>query len=158
MANRHTLIFAAGPEHIDIMGHVNNAVWVQWMEALAMAHWLADAAPEHVAADVWLVTRHEIDYRGNITQGERVIAETFIPDAPQGARFDRRIDFRRIASDGTATGKPIVSARSTWAMIDRATSRLCRVTAEIAAPFAPAGGWPASPGAAPQPSTLSTGT
>jgi acyl-CoA thioester hydrolase len=32
------------------MGHVNNAVWVQWMEAIATAHWMQDAAPDHVHA------------------------------------------------------------------------------------------------------------
>ena len=127
--NRHELTFTALPEHIDVMGHVNNAVWVQWMEATATAHWEADAAPEHVAAYAWVVTRHEIDYRGNIAAGESVTAETFIPEGPSGARFDRRVDFRNRA------GKVIVSARSTWAMVDRATGRVLRVPAEVAAPF-----------------------
>jgi len=129
MSNRHRLTFTAQPEHIDVMGHVNNAVWVQWMEALATAHWESDALPDHVAAYVWVVTRHEIDYRGNIALGESVIAETFIPEGPKGARFDRCVEFRN------AAGKVIVSARSTWAMIDRATGRLARVPAEVAAPF-----------------------
>lgn len=131
MSNRHSLTFTAAPEHIDVMGHVNNAVWVQWMEALATAHWEADAAPEHVASYAWVVTRHEIDYRGNIKQGESVVAETFIPDPPSGAKFDRRIDFRN------AVGKVIVSSRSTWAMIDIASGRLMRVPADVAAPFLP---------------------
>ena len=38
MSNRHSLTFTAGAQHIDIMGHVNNAVWVQWMEAIATSH------------------------------------------------------------------------------------------------------------------------
>ena len=126
---RFTQDFVAGREHIDVLGHVNNAVWVQWMEAIATAHWEAVAAPEHVAAFVWVVARHEIDYRGNIREGERVVAETFIPDGPSGARFDRRVDFRN------AAGKVIVSARTTWAMIDKASGRLMRVPADVAAPF-----------------------
>ena len=124
-----SLTFAALPEHIDELGHVNNAVWVQWMEAIATAHWEAVALPEHRAAYAWVVTRHEIDYRGNIAAGESVTAETFIPEGPSGARFDRRVDFRNRA------GKVIVSARSTWAMVDRATGRVLRVPAEVAAPF-----------------------
>ncbi len=131
MSNRHTLTLTALPEHIDIMGHVNNAVWVQWMEALATAHWESAALPEHQAKYVWVVTRHEIDYRGNISEGESVTAETFIPEGPTGARFDRCVEFRNSA------GKVIVAARSTWAMIDRETGRLCRVPAEVAAPFGP---------------------
>jgi len=135
MPNRFTHTFTAGPDDIDIMGHVNNAVWVQWMEAVATAHWMQDAAREHVERYVWVVTRHEIDYRGNISEGESVVAETFIPEGPVGARFDRRIDFRN------AAGKAIVSARSTWAMLDKDTLRLTRVSGEIAGAFAPEGGW-----------------
>ena len=129
MSNRFTLTFTASPHDIDIMGHVNNAVWVQWMEAMATAHWEAVASPEHQAAYAWVVTRHEIDYRGNIASGQSASAETFIPDPPSGARFDRRVDFRN------AAGKVIVSARTTWAMIEIATGRLMRVPAEVAAPF-----------------------
>jgi len=124
-----TLTFTAAPEHIDVMGHVNNAVWVQWMEAIATAHWEAVAAPEHVAAYAWVCLRHEIDYRGNIGLRESVTAETFIPEGPHGARFDRRVDFRNGA------GKVIVSARTTWGMVDKTTGRLLRVPAEVAAPF-----------------------
>lgn len=126
---RHTLTFTAAPQHIDELGHVNNAVWVQWIQDIAVAHWEAVAPAAHRAAYVWVVTRHEIDYRGNIAAGESVTAETFIPAAPTGARFDRRVDFRN------AAGKVVVAALTTWALIDRASGRLVRVPAEVAAPF-----------------------
>jgi acyl-CoA thioester hydrolase len=131
MSNRFTLIFTALPEHIDELGHVNNTVWVDWIQQIATAHWSAVASPEHQAAYIWVVTRHEIDYRGNIGIGESVTAETFIPAPPTGARFDRRVDFR------DAGDKLIVSAKTTWALIDKASGRLCRVRNEVAAPFRP---------------------
>ena len=134
MTGRFSLTFTAGPEHIDVLGHVNNAVWVQWMEAIASAHWEAVGSAEALERWVWVVTRHEIDYRGNIRLGESVTAETFIPAGPSGARFDRRVDFR----DGA--GKVIVSARTTWALIEKATGRLTRVPGELAEPFGPFGG------------------
>ncbi len=129
MSNRYSLTFTAGPEHIDVMGHVNNAVWVQWMEVMATAHWEAVAAPEHVARYAWVVVRHEIDYRGNIREGDSVTAETFIPEGPNGAKFDRHIEFK------DAAGKVVVRAKTTWAMIEIASGRLMRVPAEVAAPF-----------------------
>jgi acyl-CoA thioester hydrolase len=133
VTNRHTLTFVARSEHIDELGHVNNAVWVDWIQQIATAHWAAVAAREHQAAYIWVVTRHEIDYRGNIGVGESVTAETWIPTGPTGARFDRRVDFRG------GDGKVIVSARTTWAMIDRASGRLTRVRADVTAPFTPFG-------------------
>ena len=129
MSNRYSLTFTAGPEHIDVMGHVNNAVWVQWMEVMATAHWEAVAAPEHLARYAWVVVRHEIDYRGNIREGDSVTAETFIPEGPNGAKFDRHIEFK------DAAGKVVVRAKTTWAMIEIASGRLMRVPAKMAAPF-----------------------
>ncbi|MBU0557218.1 MAG: acyl-CoA thioesterase [Alphaproteobacteria bacterium] len=118
--------FTAGPDDIDIMGHVNNAVWVRWMEQLATAHWEALAPPEAQARYVWVVTRHEIDYRGNVSEGEDVLARTWIEEPPRGARFDRLIAFTG------ADGAPKVNARTTWAMIDKDTGRLARVPGDLA--------------------------
>ncbi len=129
MTARFSCPFTALPEHIDELGHVNNAVWVRWMEQIATRHWEAVAPAEHQAAYVWVVTRHEIDYRGNVALGDSVTATTFIPDPPHGARFDRRVDF------ANAQGKVIVSARTTWALIDRASGRLARVPAALTALF-----------------------
>jgi acyl-CoA thioester hydrolase len=126
---RFSRTITVAPEDIDELGHVNNAVWVRWIQDVAVAHWAAVAPPEHRDAYVWVVTRHEIDYRGNVSAGETVTAETWVPDPPKGARFDRHMRFT------DAEGRVKVEAVSTWAMIDRATGRLVRVRPEIAAPF-----------------------
>lgn len=114
---------------IDELGHVNNAVWVKWIQDIAVAHWNGIATPEQRDAMIWVVTRHEIDYRGNVAAGETVTAETWVSDPPHGARFDRHVRFTG------ADGKVKVEALTTWALIDRATGRLMRVRPEVAAPF-----------------------
>ena len=124
-----TQSFTATPADIDELGHVNNAVWVRWIQDMATSHWQAVAAPEYIAAYIWVVTRHEIDYRGNIAAEESVTGRTWIESMPKGAQFDRRVDFV------DAAGKVIVRANTTRAMIDRATGRLARVRSEISAPF-----------------------
>ena len=124
-----TLNFTATPADIDELGHVNNAVWVRWIQDMATSHWQAVAAPDHISAFIWVVTRHEIDYRGNIAAGESVTGRTWIESVPKGAQFDRRVDFV------DAAGKVIVQANTTWALIDRGSGRLMRVRPEIAAPF-----------------------
>ena len=124
-----TLPFTPSPADIDELGHVNNAVWVRWIQDIATAHWEAQADPAHVAQFVWMVTRHEIDYRGNVKLGEEVTGKTFIEKPPRGARFDRRVDFLN------QQGKVIVSANSTWAMLDKETQRPMRVREEVWGPF-----------------------
>lgn len=126
---RFTRTITASPADIDELGHVNNAVWVRWIQEIAVAHWAAAAPAEHQAAYVWVVTRHEIDYRGNVAVGETVTAETWIAAPPKGARFDRHVRFTG------ADGKVKVEAVTTWAMLERASGRLARVRPEIAEPF-----------------------
>lgn len=126
---RFTQRITARPEDIDVLGHVNNAVWVRWIQDVAVAHWDAVAPEAHRAAYIWVVTRHEIDYRGNVSAGETVTAETWVPQPPRGARFDRHMRF--LGDDG----KVRVEAKTTWALLDRASGRLVRVPTEVAAPF-----------------------
>jgi acyl-CoA thioester hydrolase len=124
-----TRSFTAEARHIDEMGHVNNAVWVQWIQDMATAHWDAAARPEDREQYVWLVVRHEIDYRGNIDLGQSVEGTTWIEGGARGAKSLRRVDFRN------AAGKVIVSAATTWAMLDRTSGRPVRVRPEVIAPF-----------------------
>jgi acyl-CoA thioester hydrolase len=119
----------AGPEDIDELGHVNNAVWVRWIQDMATAHWNAAAPAEHQDAYVWVVVRHEIDYLGAAGPGETVIGRTWVAEAPKGARFDRHVEFH--GSDGRLK----VRAKTTWAIIDKASGRPIRVPREVAAPF-----------------------
>ena len=119
------------PTHADIdeLGHVNNAVWVRWIQDVSTAHWRSLASAEQQADYIWIVTRHEIDYRGNVGTGESVIARTWLDEMPRGARFNRNVDFTN------ATGKIIVSAKTAWALLDRASGRLLRIRADIIEPF-----------------------
>lgn len=126
---RFTQEITAGPDDIDELGHVNNAVWVRWIQDVAVAHWRAVAPPAHRDSYIWVVTRHEIDYRGNVSSGETVTAQTWVPEPPRGARFDRHMRFTG------ADGRVKVEAVSTWAMLDRASGRLVRVRDDVAAPF-----------------------
>ena len=98
------------------------------------------APAEHKAAYVWVVTRHEIDYRGSVVAGETVTGETWVEGGPKGARFDRHVRF--VGDDGRVK----LDAVTTWALLDRASGRLLRVRPEIAAPFFGAAGAPVQGG------------
>lgn len=123
------LEFTALAEHIDELGHVNNAVWVQWIQKIAVAHWEARAADDHKSAYFWVVVRHEIDYLRPAHQGERIVARTWVGEAPRGARFERHVEF---TGPG---GKTCVRARTEWAIIETASRRPVRVPPEVVAPF-----------------------
>ena len=126
---RFHIAFKAEEDDIDELGHVNNAAWVIWIQDASVAHWLAAARPEDRDRFVAVVLRHEVDYRGNMRAGDEAIAATWVDGTPRGARYTRRVEF------AGADGKKLVASLSEWALIDRQTGKLARVSAEIAAPF-----------------------
>ena len=114
---------------IDELGHVNNAVWVQWIQEVALGHWYSAADPAHQAAYIWVVVRHEIDYLRPAFEGDVLTARTWVGEAPKGARFDRHMEFTG------ADGKVRVRAVTQWAIVDKALGRPIRVPPGVIAPF-----------------------
>ena len=121
----------AAPDDIDELGHVNNAVWVRWIQDVAIAHWDLVAALEHREAYFWVIVRHEIDYLRPAFAGDTVTARTWVEAPPRGAKFDRHMAF--YGEDG----KERIRAKTTWAIVDKALGRVIRVPPEVAAPFLP---------------------
>jgi acyl-CoA thioester hydrolase len=127
--NSFSLPIIVAPEHIDAQGHVNNVVYLRWMQDAATAHWEAVAPPEHKANVSWVVTRHEIDYKAPAFVGEQLIARTWVGE-PSGATWERFIEIRRAGDD-----RLLAKGRSVYAALDRATGRPRRVDAELRRPL-----------------------
>jgi acyl-CoA thioester hydrolase len=123
------LTFTAQAADIDELGHVNNAVWVQWIQEVATTHWRAIASPVHQDAYFWVITRHEVDYLRPLGPGGGVTARTWVDEAGRGARFDRHVEFTG------QDGRVHVRARTTWAIVDKARGRAIRVPPDVIAPF-----------------------
>ncbi len=122
------------PKHIDHLGHVNNAVWLRFVVALAEAH--ASAAGfgfERVRAlgGLWIVRRHEIDYDAPAFAGDELVEETWV-EAMKGARSVRCCRFAR-----PRDGELLLRARTTWAYCDFASQRPRRIPAELLSAFTP---------------------
>lgn len=128
-AGAFAVSFTASAEHIDELGHVNNAVWVQWIQNVSTTHWAARAGAAEQAAYIWVIVRHEIDYHRPLLVSESVIGHTWVAEAPKGAKFDRNVVFNG------ADGRKHVSAVTTWALLDRASGRPIRVPQELVRTF-----------------------
>jgi acyl-CoA thioester hydrolase len=64
-------------KHIDEMQHVNNVVYLQWVQDVAAAHWNTVAAEVREKYN-WVALRHEIDYRSPAFLGEELTAKTWV--------------------------------------------------------------------------------
>ena len=113
------------PHHIDANGHVNNVVYLDWAQRLAIAHWRSLAPAEALQTWAWIALRHEIDYRRELKLGETAQGATWVAEAASGPRFDRFI--RLDHPDGGMCAQ----VHTTWVLIEQSTGRPRRVPAWI---------------------------
>ena len=116
-------------EDIDRLGHVNNVVYVGWIQEAAIAHWRVLATPEQQAEVAWVVVRHEIDYKRPARPGDGIVARTWVGSASRNT-FERHTEIVRAADR-----KVLARARTLWCPVDPQTGRPVQVSAEIRARF-----------------------
>lgn len=110
---------------IDALGHVNNIVYLRWVQDVAKAHWFSAAPKDEQEVLVWMVVRHEIDYNSPAVLNDEIILRTWI-GAAAGLRFDRHTEILR-ASDR----KMLAKARTVWVPIDAVSGRPKRVSERV---------------------------
>jgi acyl-CoA thioester hydrolase len=117
------------PGDIDVLGHVNNVVFLRWVQEAAIAHWSALTNDAQKAEVVWVVARHEIDYKKPAMPDDRVVARTWV-GASGRHLFERHTEVVRVG-DGVALAR----ARTLWVPLDPASGRPTAVSAEVRAAF-----------------------
>lgn len=115
--------------HLDELRHVNNVVYVQWMQEAAASHWNSVAPPEIAAAVAWMVRRHEVEYLAQAFSGDVLVVRTWTGDH-SAATWDRHYEILR-----ESDGKKIVEARSVWVLLDKPTGRPRRIDGNVLACF-----------------------
>ncbi|HVK12182.1 MAG TPA: thioesterase family protein [Gemmataceae bacterium] len=113
------------PQDVDGLNHVNNIVYLRWVQDVAIAHWRAIAPPEDQAELIWVVHRHEIDYLSPAFPNDELILHTRVGDAV-GLRFERLTEILR-AGDC----KVLAKARTLWVPADPKSGRPKRVSAAV---------------------------
>ena len=110
---------------IDEMGHVNNVVYLRWVQDVAEAHWKNSAPEELRAKYAWVVLRHEIDYVSPAVLNDVLIGTTWV-DLPDGARSTRHVEIFN-----QTTNKLSTKAKTTWCLLSASSKRPKRVEADI---------------------------
>lgn len=118
------------PEDIDVHGHVNNVVYLRWVQDAATAHWTARTSGAEQAEVAWVVLRHEIDYRRAALPGDSISAVTWVGPASRHT-YERHTELRRAAD-----GELLARARTLWCPLDPATGRPRRLGEDLRARFA----------------------
>jgi acyl-CoA thioester hydrolase len=114
---------------IDLMGHVNNIVYLHWVQEVATAHWRSLAGEDDQKTVLWVVSRHEIDYKHPALLGDEVLLRTWVGSV-KGLTFERHTQVQRAAD------KQILAvARTLWIPVNASTRRPQRLSAALKAQF-----------------------
>jgi len=117
------------PGDIDEQNHVNNIVYLRWVQDIAIAHWRAIANRQAQDTIGWVVLRHEIDYKMPSTLGDEIVLRTWVGKATR-LSFERFTEIRR-----KSDGQLLSQARTLWCPVNTQTGRPVRVSAEVRAQF-----------------------
>mgnify|MGYP006061772961 FL=1 len=115
--------------NIDELNHVNNVVYLQWIQDIANLHWNELKEGVDTAAYVWVVIRHEIDYLNQALLGDTLLAKTWVGKTA-GLKSIRHVEFYR-------NNKLLVKAQTTFCLLHAKSFKPMRITDEILAMLAP---------------------
>ena len=112
---------------IDHMGHVNNSVYLTWVQDAVVQYWQTIAPAEAVTRHLWVALKHEITYRKPTFLDDQVFADV-IAERVQGARAFFTTMIRR--------GEDVLAeVKSCWCCLDANTQRPKRLTREVTSRF-----------------------
>jgi acyl-CoA thioester hydrolase len=117
------------PADIDDLSHVNNVVYLRWVQEVATAHWKSVAAAADIERLAWVVTRHELDYKAAAFLGDALTGKTWV-GATTAITCERFVEIRRTRDD-----RLLAASRSIWVPVDRATGKLRRIEESVLAPL-----------------------
>ena len=116
-------------EDIDHMGHVNNSVYLKWVQEAVVRYWEKIAPAEAVAGHLWVALKHEISYRRPAFLEDNVVADV-IAEKVEGAKA--------LFTTMIMRGEEVLAeVKSTWCCLDAASLRPARLARDIAARFLP---------------------
>lgn len=121
----YTLEFEIEPDDIDQLGHVNNVVYLRWVQDVASAHWYALANDADKKNLLWVVIRHEIDYKRPAFPEDVIVARTWVGGASR-RRFERHTDLHR-----KSDMKLLARVRTLWCPVDAVSKKPVDVGDEV---------------------------
>jgi len=110
-------------EDIDDLNHVNNAIYVKWMDEVAFTHWAHLTKNQPITDTIWVVSRHEIDYKSEAFLGDEITAKTYVGNT-KGVTSERFIEFYK--------GDTLLAKSKTiWVLLDAKSYKPVRIRENI---------------------------
>ena len=115
--------FRVEREHIDTLNHVNNVVYLHWVNDISEKHWNLLSNKKLNSKYFWVCIRHEIDYLDQAFLGDKITVYTWIGES-KGVKSVRRVHIYK--EDILLT-----KVSSIWCLIDAQTNKPTRIKEDI---------------------------
>ena len=122
------------PAHIDVLGHVNNVMYIQWMQDVAEAHIEAlglGLAQYLELKHAMVAVEHHVQYRKAAFEGEEVILRTWLND------INALYSFRQYTFYRPKDQSILFVGNTKWACIEIATGRPKRMSPSFTHAYQP---------------------
>ncbi len=110
-------------EEIDNLNHVNNVVYVQWVQDIATLHWEYLVKDINAADVIWVLVKHEIDYIGQAVLNDEITLKTWVGET-KGVKSVRHVEILK-------EDKLLAKSQTTWCLLNSKTLRPTRITEDI---------------------------
>jgi acyl-CoA thioester hydrolase len=117
---------------IDDNGHVNNVIYVQWMQDIAVEHYasIGGTSPMQLAGATWVVREHKVEYLLPAYAGEEIEINTWVENIRR-VRSLRKYEFIR-----KSDGKIVVKGETDWVFVDAKSGKPRAIPDEVKSVFA----------------------
>ena len=121
-------------QHIDVLGHVNNVMYIQWMQDVAAAHieTLGLGLTQYLELKHAMVAvEHHVQYRKAALEGDEIILRTWLDD------INALYSFRQYAFYRPKDQSVLFVGNTKWACIEIATGRPKRMSPSFTQAYQP---------------------
>ena len=112
-------------EDLDDLKHVNNVIYVQWIQDIAKEHWEVRATEKLKKNFIWVVIRHEIDYKKQAFLNDDILIETYVGETTF-VTSERFVNIKN-----AETGEILVAAKSMWCLLDADSKRPTKIIDDL---------------------------
>lgn len=112
-------------QHLDKQDHVNNVEYVQWIQDVAEEHWEKRASNEQRSNLIWVVVKHEINYKKEALLNDNISLQTYVGDTTHVTSI------RHVIIKNADTDKLLVEAKTTWCLLDAESKKPVKISNDL---------------------------
>ena len=102
--NPHVMKFQVFKEDIDVLGHVNNKVYLDWCELVSWDHSKSLGVTPQTYQELrcaCVVVRNKIEYLGSLFENDSIVISTWITDTDSKLKLSRLFQVIRVKDNKT---------------------------------------------------------